>query len=264
MRSDVSLNAFSALPPHIAEGILMGQEANRVQDPVSGVRQFRGFEECNARIARQIDHAEILRANAPLDSSSRKVIEEIAERIPAIEETTGLTGWNLNRAKLIVQAIGVAACRPEGSEAAAGIVLEGRLHGHPLPPTGRPKHSVDALKQSTQLLKIYRHDPEAAGTMAERQVIGFHGTRSGTLPSILKYGLLSGRDARSHPQIAVHSGERMWSPPNGQPGVHFAQWRTPKTIAAYTKEEPPITIPSLEARRDAMVEFAAEYRTLFG
>ncbi|HSH18037.1 MAG TPA: hypothetical protein VK978_01500, partial [Candidatus Saccharimonadales bacterium] len=47
-------------------------------------------------------------------------------------------------------------------------------------------------------------------------------------------------------------------------GVHFAQWRTPKTIAAYTKEEPPITIPSLEARRDAMVEFAAEYRTLFG
>lgn len=124
--------------------------------------------------------------------------------------------------------------KPEVSLQIMEIALKETLHGYSIPEVLGKWRTGDEEAKAAQLIIIYLADPKLAELIVGRNILGFHGTRSGALVSILKNGaLLSAEEARSN-GVGLVTGERSYSPAESQPTISFSDWREPKSIFEYS------------------------------
>ncbi len=82
---------------------------------------------------------------------------------------------------------------------------------------------------------MYDKDPVVAEELLARKVEGFHGTQSGALLSLIRHGgLLSAKEVMKRGENLA-TGERIYSPANGNGSISFADWRCAGTLDRYAK-----------------------------
>lgn len=123
---------------------------------------------------------------------------------------------------------------PEQVAAAAEITLTGHYHGNPLPELLGRSDASDEYAKMQQFIGIAVSEPELAHDIVANNVAGFHASNSSSLLGVLKYGLLSSREARSH-RLALGSGERTFTNHSASAPafISFADWRSPETLSQY-------------------------------
>jgi hypothetical protein len=135
--------------------------------------------------------------------------------------------------------------KPQLASEVEDVVISDRLGGCTLPPILGKYHIMDVPEKTETFLGFLERDPELAHLIAKRQVAGFHGSRSGTLLSVLKHGLMPSADLKQRNDVLAVAGERTFSSPDGQESTSFADWRAPQSIADYSQNEELQTADSL-------------------
>lgn len=175
-----------------------------------------------------IDEVEVLNDGSRLlEEIDKKYVAELTDPNPM---TMKLDGINL----LKNTALNAVRNKPELSPQIMEIVLKETLHGYSIPEMLGKWSIGDEEAKMAQLLKILLVDSELAELIVGRNILGFHGTRSGALVGILQNGaILSAEEARSN-RVGLVTGERLHSSAKGQPTISFSDWREPKSILQYS------------------------------
>lgn len=162
-----------------------------------------------------------------LDEKYKQYLSEpklIINKVQAIEFLKKTVQYALNK-------------RPGDAEIIREIALEESLNGDPLPMLMGKWSIGDSDKKIAKFLRIYLNDQDLAKLIVKKNILGFHGTKSGALVSILNHGaILTAEEARSN-GVELVTGERAYSPSGGQPTISFADWRNTDSIIEYTGEK---------------------------
>ncbi len=142
---------------------------------------------------------------------------------------------------------------PKQASAAAEIILNDTLHGNPIPEMlgkGGPNQMFDKKRQ---LIGIANSQPELAHAIVANNVAGFHASNSSSLLGVLEHGILSSRESRDR-GLALGSGERTYTNPKAPPFISFADWRDPQAIQNYSGNEQRLSLESLRAEKDRLID----------
>ena len=158
--------------------------------------------------------------------------------------------------KLLATAEMVVEINPDYADMVYSIVLQGKLGETEITPLMGRYHISELYEKRMRLLEILQEDKALAETLVNQHIAGFHATKSGSLWGILHHGaLLSAAEARLRGQI-LSTGERTFSPREGQPTISFADWRHRKSIDRYAGKTHPLELSELEKTRKEMIDAA--------
>lgn len=145
------------------------------------------------------------------------------------------------------------------------FVTADTMGGVEITPVLGKESAGDDVHKKVRLLEIYDRHPDVAKLLMQKSVGGFHGSRSASLPGILRQGaLLSAKEARARGEI-VAAGEQIYGAAGGNDVISFADYRSPSTIKEYAGTKPvPLTLQDLERQRTGLLESSGEARRLYG
>jgi protein phosphatase 1L len=129
------------------------------------------------------------------------------------------------------------------------IANKGTLDGVRIPDPiilGSGHHSVENMWQRVYFVEIYTHNPELAHLMVENQIVGCHGSASGSLMGVLEHGLRPQNYLREH-QVPIATGEGFYGSADlNDIHVSFFNIGTRSLRRSYLRDLEPITEEKLE------------------
>lgn len=103
------------------------------------------------------------------------------------------------------------------------------------------------LSRRQRLMDFYLIDPDLADLIVKEEVVGIHGSSSGSLLSVLHNGLMPLTKLRAESEL-VASGERLYANELMNSTVSFFEWWRYKLLNNYAASKPQITTEYLEQR----------------
>lgn len=145
------------------------------------------------------------------------------------------------------------------------LLLRSSLRGKPYDSRGFTRRGQE-LAIRHKLADIYETAPETAAILVDKEIMGFHGTKSVALADILEQGaLLSAAEANAR-GLSVVTGEHLFQPETGQRSISFSSLAEPEHALTYAGSEsaeksPPAAFAQLE---DTIIEMRASLPEFHG